>query len=185
MLRSQISKLNDENHKLKSEKASLLRTLNIGSRPNTLKFHTLKLDKAFTLGTKTFVHDSVMVFKLIFISNTHSLLQIRISKPERAPKNRDNRTTFCIVLGSPLSSFSRLTTNKTKIFGTSNVWFIKNCMIKNNNTHSNTTINTISTIKPKSNSIMPLTPLKSDVTTLESFFAQLKRVIPDTHQIFL
>ena len=109
-LQNQIFKLNDEIKKLKTENTSLYNTIKIGSRPNSLKIHSLKLNTAFQLGTKNFVYDSILLFKLIHITNTHSLVKIKITEPQNAPENPVNRTTFRLVLGTPFSSFSRLTT---------------------------------------------------------------------------
>ncbi len=182
-LQTQISKLHETIKSLKEENSSLHHTLSIGNRPLTLRKYSIKLEQGFKIGNKHFETDSIISLKRSHISNTFLLLQVKMSEPEKAPKNPANRTTFKIALGSPLSSFSRITSNSTKIFG-KDVFFVKNCKITNNNTNSSVRIDTISLTRPKTNHVTPISPLKSE-NTLKSFFQQLERVKPETHLLYL
>ena len=102
-LQNQIFKLNGEIKKLKTENTSLYNTIKIGSRPNSLKIHSLKLNTAFQLGTKNFVYESFLLFQLIHITYIHSLLEIKITEPQNAPENPVNNFPTC--LGYPIFLF--------------------------------------------------------------------------------
>ena len=126
-----------------------------------------------------------MLFKLIHFSKTISLLEIKIQEPARTERDPTNRTTFNLILSSPLNTFTRTHSDKTRLYG-EHVWFIKDCTIKHNDSHASVKTNTIRLQKPKSNSITQLTPLNSRDFTLKSFFEQINQSVkPDTHIIFI
>lgn len=58
-----------------------------------------------------------MVFKLINISNTFSLLKVKIHEPERSEGGQTNRFTLNLMLSSPLNTFTRTYSSKTRIYG--------------------------------------------------------------------
>ena len=159
-LRSRVTALNEENQNLKSELSTLNRLLTTGSRPIALKTPSLKLVKDFKIGPRTFIKDSIMVFQLINVTNSFSLIHVRLSEPQRAERNSKARTSFQMVVSTPRNSFCVMTINKTKIYGDQNSFFLKDCSIRNSDTNVTRLINTIAVQQPKVNNIYQLTHWK-------------------------
>ena len=128
---------------MKTELSTLNRLLTTGSRPIALKSPSLKLEKEFQIGSRCFQKDSVLLFQLINVTNSFSLIQIKLSEPHRAERNSKTRTSFKMVVSTPRNTFCRMTINKTKIYGERDAYYIKDCSIRNNDTNASNLINTI------------------------------------------
>ena len=126
-LRSRVNTLNEDNKNLKNEITTLNRLLTTGSRPIALKNPSFKLEIEFQIGSRCLPKDSILLFKLVNITNSFSLLHIKLSEPHRAERNPKPRTNFKMVVSAPRNTFCRMTINKTKIFGEQDVFYIKDC----------------------------------------------------------
>ena len=58
-----------------------------------------------------------MFFELIEITYTFSLLNVKIHESERFERDQTNRITLNLMLSSPLNTFTRTYSSKSRIYG--------------------------------------------------------------------
>ena len=121
---------------------------------------------------------------MINVTSSFTLLQVKLSEPHRAERNSNSRTNFKMVVSTPRNTFRRMTTNKTKIYGEQDAWYIKDCSIRNNDSNASSIIKTITVKRPKANSMYQLTHWNAlkipENAPIRSLLHQISGLIPDS-----